>query len=275
MPGARARCGRARRRAPCSAWCRAWLCSAWCRAWPCWAWCPARPCRAPPCRWSCPGWSSSFRAAVPRRAPSSAVSWWCSTDRWGWPALPAGPMSIGPTLGFTSGLSGVRSFAPGAFGPNGLRPSIGPFCASVVPVQVIRAYEGRSAIRTSAGADRSAASASSTTTGCKNSMASPPLRNAPVVQAGLDRVVVHARTGRRAEGGLLLSAEMLAVLWSGRPPDAKLVELLRRLWCPGGRWTGQLGRGGDRGGRAARRPRRRTTERPAVDLVRGRRRVAG
>jgi hypothetical protein len=88
-------------------------------------------------------------------------------------AVPGGPDSIGPMLGFTSGLSGVRSFAPGAFGPNGLRPSIGPFCASVVPVHVIRSYEARSAIRTSAGADRSAASASSTTTGCKNSMVHP------------------------------------------------------------------------------------------------------
>jgi hypothetical protein len=82
--------------------------------------------------------------------------------------------SIGPACWLTSGLSGVRSFAPGAFGPNGLRPSIGPFCASVAPVHVIRSYEARSAIRTSAGADRSAASASSTTTGCKNSMAHPP-----------------------------------------------------------------------------------------------------
>jgi hypothetical protein len=89
-------------------------------------------------------------------------------------AVPGGPDSIGPTLGFTSGLSGVRSFAPGAFGPNGLRPSIGPFWANLVPVQVIiRACAGRSAIRTSAGADRSVASASSTTTGCKNSMAPP------------------------------------------------------------------------------------------------------
>jgi hypothetical protein len=86
----------------------------------------------------------------------------------------AGGDAIGPMLGFTSGLSGVRSFAPGALGPNGLRPSIGPFCASVVPDHVIRSYEARSAIRTSAGADRSAASASSTTTGCKNSMAHPP-----------------------------------------------------------------------------------------------------
>jgi len=94
-------------------------------------------------------------------------------------AVPGGPDSMGPTLGFTSGLSGVRSFAPGAFGPNGLRPSIGPFWTRVVPVQVIRACAGRSAIRTSAGADRSVASASSTTTGCKNSMAHPPIRNAP------------------------------------------------------------------------------------------------
>ena len=88
-------------------------------------------------------------------------------------AVPRGPDSSGPMLGFASGLSGVRSFAPGAFGPNGLRPSIGPFCASVAPAQVIRAYAGRSAILTSAGADRSAASASSTTTGCKNTMAHP------------------------------------------------------------------------------------------------------
>ena len=91
----------------------------------------------------------------------------------------AGGDAIGPMLGFTSGLSGVRSFAPGAFGPNGLRPSIGPFCASVVPDHAIRSYEARSAIRTSAGADRSAASASSTTTGCKNSMAHPPYEMLP------------------------------------------------------------------------------------------------
>ena len=77
------------------------------------------------------------------------------------------------SAGFASVLLGVMSLAFGAFGPNGLRPSI-EACASVVPVHVIRSYEARSAIRTSAGADRSAARASSTTTGCKNSMAHPP-----------------------------------------------------------------------------------------------------
>jgi len=86
----------------------------------------------------------------------------------------AWPPGAWPTsAGFASVLLGLISLAFGAFGPNGLRPSI-EACASVAPVHVIRSYEALSAICTSAGADRSAASASSTTTGCKNSMAHPP-----------------------------------------------------------------------------------------------------
>jgi hypothetical protein len=55
------------------------------------------------------------------------------------------------SAGFASVLLGVMSLAFGAFGPNGLRPSI-EACASVVPVHVIRSYEALSAICTSAGA---------------------------------------------------------------------------------------------------------------------------
>jgi hypothetical protein len=98
------------------------------------------------------------------------------------------PGGVGST-GRGGTKSGRLSFMFGAFVPNGLRWSI-ELCASIVPAQLGSAYAARSAIRTSAGTDRSAASASSTTTGCRNSMFTPAMVLSPnLAPAG---ALVHA-----------------------------------------------------------------------------------
>ena len=124
-----------------------------------------------------------FRAeAGPRRALSSAGLRLCSTRslRAGTP-FHAGAASIGARWGSPAACRASVVLAAVAVRPNGLRPSIGPFFASVAPAQVMRAYAGRSAIRASAGANRSGRERSRPPQPvARTASRSPPLRNAPV-----------------------------------------------------------------------------------------------
>jgi len=105
---------------------------------------------------------------------------------------PSGPLLVVPPGiwfccdGFGGAKLGVPSLALGASAPNGLRWSI-ELCASSGPVQVGCASGCSAALRsatlTSAGGVRSAAPASFTTTGCKNSMSASFAKNPPSNQS--------------------------------------------------------------------------------------------